>query len=139
MTHQETILEAEGKARIISGPGSPQAHLPVFAVLLHAESWSCSINLDKNDSIPLSPPTTSREGQILIHTGMGLPWADKGTLIPGRVKLSGKWFAVGVVTAPRYLDRGSGSHRAIEVSLPMADSKDRSIQQNPEKPKNGSL
>lgn len=34
VTRPETILEAERRTRIISGPGSPQAGLPVFAVLL---------------------------------------------------------------------------------------------------------
>lgn len=73
VTHQETILEGERKARVISGPGSPQAHLPVFAVLLHAESWSCSKNLDKMTAFPCPrQPPVERDRFSFLQDGSSM-------------------------------------------------------------------
>lgn len=45
----------------------------------------------------------------------------------------------GILPVPHYLDRDREIHRAVEVSLPMADSKAKSRKQNLEEPKSGSL
>lgn len=74
VTPQETILEAERETRVISGPGSPQAGLPVFVLLFHTDSCSCLINLDQNDSIP-SAPTNHEKGGTDLH-----PYRDSSSM-----------------------------------------------------------
>lgn len=78
-----------GRHRIISGPESPQVRLPVFAALLHAESWSCSVNLDKNDSIPSSPrqPPVKRDRFSFSQGWVFHGPTEERFLIPGIVKL----------------------------------------------------